>query len=268
MTGLLSAWLFLAISLPQANTMKPTLIIVSALKTIPGQMPLLHLRRFAKHDFVPEHLRFATKPGWKWRGHASTDPAPLSIPLPSSSTNVSLAPSSASLSDPSPQEAIPQKNPGDKDEELVLKSAPQETMHTLLCPTEIISATELDKLIRTALAYPNAPLNIIAIPVPRYPPISLEMAEEKSQRYWPTVYMNGNPFGPHPTAVQRAASEVEGDNGQEVAALMALARSVGKDAARRGDGDEVGVVVVERPKDANGKANGPGKVIAVAGDGR
>lgn len=98
---------------------------------------------------------------------------------------------------------------------------------------------------------------VVPVDVPALAPTSQEQAAQCSRLWWPTVYKKSNPFGPHPSIVQRAQDEMEAD----VQRWMGLAVEAGRQAAARGCGEGCGVAVVER-------RNGVARSVAVAGDAR
>ncbi|CZR53895.1 related to TAD3 Subunit of tRNA-specific adenosine-34 deaminase [Phialocephala subalpina] len=100
-------------------------------------------------------------------------------------------------------------------------------------------------------------LVIFTTKVPLLAPTSQEQAKSWTEQYWPTVYKKNNPFGPHPSIIDRAEEEIR----NEVEKWMDLAHQVASETSEAGSGERVGVVVVERKA---GKA----KVVAVAGDAR
>jgi tRNA-specific adenosine deaminase 3 len=175
---------------------------------LPPQDPtaLQHLRRFAKDEFLPVHLRSE----------------------PPTTTVQGL--------------------------ELV-------TLHLLICLTSTISLANLESIFSTALALfePRTP-NTRTIPVPKFPPTSSSQATDWSEKYWPIVYKNTNPYGPHPALVSRAQTELIANGGAD--SYISLAWNVGHESKSLGHGVGVGAVVVERTA---GKGT---SVVAVAGDGR
>jgi tRNA-specific adenosine deaminase 3 len=108
-----------------------------------------------------------------------------------------------------------------------------------------------------------APLKPVlrTVPVPSLPPTSAAQASLWTEKFWPTVYRNTNPYGPHPAIIRLAELELIVDNG--VQKWMHLARQCGKDNAEGGLGKEVGAVVVNRI----GKEKAA-HVVAAAGDAR
>lgn len=82
----------------------------------------------------------------------------------------------------------------------------------------------------------------------------MEQANEWSERFWPTVYKRGNPYGPHPAIVENVAKKLGG-----AGEYIALAQAVGLKAVAAGIGRAFGCVVVDPET---------GDVVAAAGDGR
>jgi tRNA-specific adenosine deaminase 3 len=128
----------------------------------------------------------------------------------------------------------------------------------LLCPTRHIAHADLVALLRKCPPFDakHAPApRVFYVTVPALAPISAEQAAQWSDQYWPISYKNTNPYGPHPSLVQRNAAEIEG----EVGTWLALARAAGKQISEQCLGENTGVVVVDRMKETP-------QVIAVAGD--
>jgi tRNA-specific adenosine deaminase 3 len=128
----------------------------------------------------------------------------------------------------------------------------------LLCPTKYIQHADLLALIRTCSPWDDgrtALPRVFYVTVPTLAPISAEQAATWSDQYWPISYKNTNPYGPHPSLVQRNAAEIEGEAG----GWLALANTAGKQIAEKCLGESIGVVVVDRTKETP-------QVIAVAGD--
>ena len=125
------------------------------------------------------------------------------------------------------------------------RSIPLERLHQLLLSTNVFATSEIEPHIRT-------------IKVPVTPPLSHEQAKQLSQQYWPTVYKGGNPFGPHPAIIARAADEIQSQAGQ----YMSLATRAGEATSAEGKGEPFGAIVVERSNSAGSS------VVAVAGDAR
>jgi tRNA-specific adenosine deaminase 3 len=128
----------------------------------------------------------------------------------------------------------------------------------LLCPTKHIQHADLFALLRQCPPFntksATAP-RVFYVTVPALAPISAEQAALWSDKYWPISYKNTNPYGPHPSLVQRNAAEIE----DEAGGWLALASTAGNHIAEQGLGENIGVVVVDRMK-------GTPHVIAVAGD--
>ena len=131
----------------------------------------------------------------------------------------------------------------------------ENTLYFLVCAASTLSVEDITA--RLSVCCQLSPL-LHTIKVPLLPPVSTEQAEKWSWDYWPTVYKNTNPFGPHPSIVARAEQQIS----QEAGYYMGLARSAGAAIASVLKGRNIGAVVVDRdnPQDP--------KVIALAGDAR
>ncbi len=138
-------------------------------------------------------------------------------------------------------------------------SAPA-TLQFLACTTRSISSDRLHQLLLSTDVFATSQVepHIRTIKVPVTPPLSHEQAKQLSQQYWPTVYKGGNPFGPHPAMIIRAADEIQSQAGH----YMGLATRAGNATSAEGKGELFGAVVVERSNSAGSS------VVAVAGDAR
>jgi tRNA-specific adenosine deaminase 3 len=127
----------------------------------------------------------------------------------------------------------------------------------LLCPTRYIQHADLSSLIRTCPPFDGktAPPRILYVTVPALAPISAEQAAQWSDQYWPISYKNTNPYGPHPSLVQRNQDDIQPEAGN----WLALARAAGQQISDQCLGEKIGVVIVDRTNNAS-------EVIAVAGD--
>lgn len=74
------------------------------------------------------------------------------------------------------------------------------------------------------------------------------------------MYRKTNPFGPHPTIINKAEEEMAANDG--ITRAMSLAKRVAAETNTAGYGENVGCCIIERPP------QGPDEIIAVAGDGR
>jgi len=88
-------------------------------------------------------------------------------------------------------------------------------------------------------------------------PTSQEQAELWTSKYWRTTYNKNHSFGPHPHLLLTAEAEIRVD----VRRWMDLAAHVALEAKECGNGEQIGVCVVER-------RNGIARPLAVAGDAR
>ena len=132
----------------------------------------------------------------------------------------------------------------------------------LICPTRTIDEDSLRKLLCEVSPFWEAtfPLVLKEVEVPLLAPTSPEQAEDWSNRYWPTMYRKTNPFGPHPTIINKAEEEIRADD--NIRRCMGLAKRVAAETKDHGCGEKIACVIVERPP---GK---PAEIVAVAGDGR
>lgn len=121
----------------------------------------------------------------------------------------------------------------------------------LLCPTAQASELSLVQSLEPVLKKRPA---IYRIPAPRYVPLSAKQAQNWSTLFWPTVYKRDNPFGPHPSAVERQAKSLLPWIGER----MQLARDVAIASSQMDVGHPVGAVICDPD----------GRVRAVAGDAR
>ncbi|KAL8705027.1 MAG: hypothetical protein Q9201_001834 [Fulgogasparrea decipioides] len=121
----------------------------------------------------------------------------------------------------------------------------------LISATSSIPRPFLSALLSSLLSF-HSPTPII-VQIPLHPPTSAHQAQEWSTEYWPTIYKNNNPFGPQPSFVSRAESELLPSVGK----WMSLALATGREAKQRGMGIGAGAVIAEK-----------GHVVVAAGDGR
>jgi tRNA-specific adenosine deaminase 3 len=199
-----------------------------------------HLRRVVQFKYLPPHLQKQFYPPTRLPRGDLDNPAPALLSAPPSPSVFPSPP-------PPPDDAL-----DDSAEHLDL------VRFFLLCPTKYMQHADLLALIRKCPPFDfksAAPPRIFYVTVPALAPISAEQAASWSDKYWPISYKNTNPYGPHPSLVQRNAAEIEGEAG----AWLALANTAGKQIASKCLGESIGVVVVDRTKEVP-------QVIAVAGD--
>ncbi|KAL7268337.1 hypothetical protein RUND412_009041 [Rhizina undulata] len=197
--------------------------VISALRPI-VPTELQHLRRLIKPSFLPAHIAASLPPA-----NFSEDQMPLLHLLVSPVSQIPLGELRKVLSKLSPfrpSSSSSSSSPSPLSEE-------EETGE---------EKEEIDTL------------SISILPVPFFPPTSSEQAQEWSQKFWPTVYKRGNPFGPHPAILENAAAGL-GD----VAGYIAVARQAGREVRDRGYGEACGAVIVDPVR---------GEIVAVAGDAR
>ena len=111
----------------------------------------------------------------------------------------------------------------------------------LVCPTSYISLEDLTTLISTHLPCLAPNPEIRAIPVPVNAQLSWERAAVKTASYWPTVYKHTNPFGPHPSFVDRCQAIISPD----VPAYMEIAYNCAANVEKQGIGEGIGCVIVD-----------------------
>jgi tRNA-specific adenosine deaminase 3 len=207
-----------------------------------------HLRRVVQFKYLPPHLQKQFYPPTRLPRGDEDDPAAPAL--------LSTSPSVAPVPDtPSPPPLV--DDGGDAAGEDATKLFDL-VRFFLLCPTKHIQHADLFALIRQCPPFDAknaiAP-RIFYVTVPALAPVSAEQAALWSDKYWPISYKNTNPYGPHPSLVQRNAAEIEGEAG----GWLALASTAGKQISEKCLGEDIGVVVVDRLK-------GTPHVIAVAGD--
>jgi len=136
------------------------------------------------------------------------------------------------------------------------------TAYLLIGPATDATSNALNRIFSN---HPDlfAPLEPIIriVSVPSLAPTSAAQASLWTEKFWPTIYRNTNPYGPHPAIIRRAELELIVDNSLQE--WMHLAGQCGKENAEAGLGIEVGAVVVNR----TGKDKAA-HVVAVAGDAR
>ncbi|KAL8664171.1 MAG: hypothetical protein Q9202_003249 [Teloschistes flavicans] len=181
-----------------------------------------HLRRIIKPEHLPIHLEQAFKlehqPAAHDTANGLTHPAPSTV-------QTSESPKAEQLPDPS--------------------------LYILVGPTTSLSVLALSAILVSL--FPSQTPAPYTVQVPLHPPTTASQAQEWSFKYWPTIYKKHNPFGPQPSLIAKAESEILPGAGT----WMALALRVGREARERGYGIDAGAVIVEN-----------GRVVVAAGDGR
>lgn len=181
-----------------------------------------HLRRIIKPEHLPIHLeqafKFEQQPAAHDTANGLTHPAPSTV-------QTSESPKAEQLPDPS--------------------------LYILVGPTTSLSILALSAILVSL--FPSQTPAPYTVQVPLHPPTTASQAQEWSFKYWPTIYKKHNPFGPQPSLIAKAESEILPGAGT----WMALALRVGREARERGYGIDAGAVIVEN-----------GRVVVAAGDGR
>ncbi|KAF2801288.1 cytidine deaminase-like protein [Mytilinidion resinicola] len=138
-------------------------------------------------------------------------------------------------------------------------SNPIETRYLLVSPASLIALPDLvASLVREPpFSIANIVPHVFTIPVPALAPTSAEEAQEWSEKYWSISYKNTNPYGPHPSLLERNQAGIEPYAGT----WLALAEVAGGQTSSRGIGENVGCVIVQKERKEH-------RVIAVAGDAR
>lgn len=136
----------------------------------------------------------------------------------------------------------------------------QRTLHFLLGPTSDLSFENVIKVLESFQA--RSPHNLLyklrTMTVPSFPPTSEQQAQQWSRNYWPTIYRQNNPFGPHLNIITHAEDEILDQAWQ----WMNLATSAGNAVLHASFGEPVGAVIVNRNSDRTSQ------LIAAAGDAR
>ena len=125
-----------------------------------------------------------------------------------------------------------------------LVAAHKPTLYFLICAASVLSyAAVLELLASLDLCnLRDTEPQIRTIPVPLLPPTSEEQAEHWSKEYWPTVYKKNNPYGPHPSIINRVEDEIRDSVGE----FMDLAKLAGDETLSTFKGEPVGAVIVNR----------------------
>lgn len=131
-------------------------------------------------------------------------------------------------------------------------------LYLLIGPTGSVALAELKtSLLRVLEGTKFDDLIICSTTVPLLAPTSEEQAMVWSRSHWPTVYKKSNPFGPHPSIISRAESEMI----DSLHTWMGLAIQSAARSKSEGLGAPIGAVIVTRTGQNS-------HVVAVAGDGR
>lgn len=142
------------------------------------------------------------------------------------------------------------------------RQAKSTTSHVLICPVHAVSYATIAQLFENNLAL-FRPLEAVIreTAVPVFAPTSAIQAAEWSAKYWPTIYKNTNPYGPHPAMVRRAELELLAND--DAHRYMGIARQAAEATSCKTIGMPVGAVIVERVP--NTKET---RIVSAAGDAR
>ncbi|KAK4550865.1 hypothetical protein LTR36_000445 [Oleoguttula mirabilis] len=207
---------------------------------------LQHLRRFAKPKYLPQHVlgrrdlvkeMYLVPQAWE----AS---APTVMQMPDATWEWSTASKMRTNNRPP-------------------------TLYLMVCPSETISLRDLHDLMLQHPPFCSSPdswaypLEIKEITVPRLAPTSPDQAKNWSDMYWPTFYRKTNPFGAHPTTIEKAETDLQTplEDNISVEQALELADYAGSLTEKEGFGICTGCAIVERVDDKT-------EIIAVAGDAR
>ncbi len=196
---------------------------------------LQHIQRVVRPDTLPAHLHA------EFLDHAR--------PQSEGSQDLQNGETNAPASDVGPLEAETNA-PSNADSNLFLVVS----RTTDLSRSELVDVLAAQPIFRDACIAPQ----VYIVSVPQLAPASEEQAREQSAKYWPTLYKNGNPYGPHPSIISRAEAEVNTRAGL----WMALAQEAARQVAGEGEGEAIGAVVIDR------SASERGSLVIVAGDAR
>jgi tRNA-specific adenosine deaminase 3 len=218
------------------------------------RVDLQHLRRVIKYESLPPPLLER----WHVTAVSSTDSAsPGSLdtdegqckPQLGAGTAISRGATSVAASPGAPRVTGP------------TAAAGADTRVLLASPTALISLSDLTELLRNHSSFAGlAPLEIRTTTVPAVAPVSDHQAQEWSRSYWPSMYRNTNPYGPHPSIVSRSEAEINPVAGK----CLALAERVAEETSELGLGVQCGCIVTSPDPHSPSQS----KIIAAAGDAR
>lgn len=137
-------------------------------------------------------------------------------------------------------------------------------LNVLVCAVPVISLEGLKEFLKNhyVLFMPpgsQIPVDIYTVTLPLFPPSSPEQAALASAQYWPTIFTNTNPFGPHPAIVAQAQEVVQASAGK----WMSLASNLASNTTGDSKVLPVGCVVVQQDK-----LGANAKLVAIATDAR
>lgn len=200
---------------------------------------LHHLRRFVKPENLPSYLKDI-----------------FSTSTTSSNTNHKVE-----IATPKEQVEDGDRSLTEQAQQQALSTGTKEaTLYFLICSeSQLPSGCALESFVGLdQIKHGDLKSGFRTILVPILPPSSVDQARRWSEDYWPTVYKKSNPFGPHPSLVYHAESELH-DSAER---WMELAERAGMEVSVAAIGEPIGAVIVDRTQE-----QGP-SVVAVAGDAR
>lgn len=198
-----------------------------------------HLRRFVKPENLPSYLK----------------------DILSTSTTSFNTTQKEEIATPKEQFENIDRNLTEKDQQEALSTGTrQATLYFLVCTeSHLTPGCALESLLaQDQLRNRSSISGFRTIVVPILPPSSADQARRWSEDYWPTVYKKSNPFGPHPSLVYHAESELHGSAER----WMGLAERAGMEVSVAAIGEPIGAVIVDRTHEQGSS------VVVVAGDAR
>ncbi|KAI9751489.1 MAG: tRNA-specific adenosine deaminase subunit tad3 [Lichina confinis] len=208
---------------------------------------LQHLQRVARWENLPAHVQTTFRDDTHVHEHPDTGV-------------VSEAPNGQGDGGPGSTESSESDDASLAPTPSTMTAGEPVTLYFLVSRIEAVDQAELTKLLSShpSLEDTPTPLTIRTVAVPRLLATSEQQARQQSIDYWPTIYRNGNPYGPHPSIVARARDEIAPRAGLWVAMAYEAARQVASTDA----GEAIGAAVVDR------SASASGSLVLVAGDAR
>lgn len=200
---------------------------------------LHHLRRFVKPENLPSYLKDI-----------------FSTPTTSSNTN-----HKHEIATPKEQGEDGERSLTEQVQQEALSTGTKEaTLYFLICSeSHLPSGCALESLVALdQIKHGDPKSRFQTILVPILPPSSVDQARCWSEDYWPTVYKKSNPFGPHPSLVYHAESELHGSAER----WMGLAERAGMEVSMAAIGEPIGAVIVDRTPELGSS------VVVAAGDAR
>lgn len=198
-----------------------------------------HLRRFVKPENLPSYLK----------------------DIFSTSTTCSNTNHKEEIATPKEQFEDGDRSLTEQDQQEALSTGKREaTLYFLVCSeSHLPPGCALESLLELdPLKNGGSKSEFRTVVVPVLPPSSADQARRWTEDYWPTVYKKSNPFGPHPSLIYHAESQLHSSAGR----WMGLAERAGMEVSVTAIGEPIGAVIIDRTHE-----QGP-SVVVVAGDAR